>query len=53
MASATLFNSARFIGASFVMSWNQPLEHSPEKWIPVFRRKCDHVRNPEHLSDST
>ena len=29
------------------------LEHFPEKWTPVFRRKCDHVRNLERVSDST
>jgi hypothetical protein len=28
-------------------------EHFPEKWTPVFRRKCDHVRNLERVSDST
>jgi hypothetical protein len=22
------------------------LEHFPEKWAPVFRRKCDQVSNP-------
>src|SRR6266705_638329 len=25
------------------------LEHFPEKWTPVFRRKCDQIRNPERF----
>src|SRR5712692_1200640 len=29
------------------------LEHFPEKWRPVFRRKCDQVRNLERVPDST
>jgi hypothetical protein len=29
------------------------LEHFPEKWTPVFRRKCDHLSNLERCSDST
>jgi hypothetical protein len=24
------------------------LEHFQEKWIPVFRRKCDQTKNLEH-----
>jgi hypothetical protein len=28
------------------------LEHFPEKRVPVFRRKCDQIKNPERLSDS-
>jgi len=28
------------------------LEHFPEKWIPVFRRKCDHVKESRARSDS-
>jgi predicted N-acetyltransferase YhbS len=27
-------------------------EHFPEKWEPVFRRKCDKIKNTECLSDS-
>ena len=27
--------------ASAACGW--PLEHFPEKWTPVFRRKCDHA----------
>jgi hypothetical protein len=23
------------------------LEHFPEKWAPVFRTKCDKIKNPE------
>jgi hypothetical protein len=29
-----------------------PLEHFPEKWAPVFRRKCDKIKKPRALSDS-
>jgi len=29
------------------------LEHFPEKWMPVFRRKCDQVSTSRPLSDST
>src|SRR5216683_1957930 len=29
------------------------LEHFPEKWIPVFRRKCDKLRNLERVANST
>jgi superfamily II DNA helicase RecQ len=28
------------------------LEHFPEKWVPVFRRKCDKIKKPERFSDS-
>ena len=28
-------------------------EHFPEKWTPVFRRKCDQLKKPERVSDST
>src|SRR5262249_46160995 len=31
----------------------QALEHFPEKWMPVFRRKCDQVSTSRPLSDST
>jgi Flp pilus assembly pilin Flp len=27
-------------------------EHFPEKWAPVFRRKCDQRKNPERDGDS-
>jgi len=29
------------------------LEHFPEKWMPVFLRKCDQVSTSRPLSDST
>src|ERR1700674_4140198 len=29
------------------------LEHFPEKWTPVFRRKCDQLKKIERVSDST
>jgi hypothetical protein len=29
------------------------LEHFPEKWTPVFRRKCDQLKKLERVSDST
>jgi hypothetical protein len=35
-----LLNAARGRAASLPRSG---LEHFPEKWTPVFRRKCDHV----------
>jgi len=25
------------------------LEHFPEKWAPVFRRKCDKFKNPDRF----
>jgi hypothetical protein len=28
------------------------LEHFPEKWAPVFRRKCDKIKNLAPFSDS-
>ncbi len=28
------------------------LEHFPEKWVPVFRRKCDQAGNLERVPDS-
>ena len=30
-----------------------PLEHFPEKWTPVFRRKCDQLKKLERVSHST
>src|SRR6266852_2133122 len=29
------------------------LEHFPEKWVPVFRRKCDQLMSLERVSGST
>jgi hypothetical protein len=29
------------------------LKHFPEKWTPVFRRKCDQLKKLERVSDST
>jgi hypothetical protein len=29
------------------------LEHFPEKWPPVFRRKCDQIYKTRALPDST
>jgi len=29
------------------------LEHFQEKWIPVFRRKCDQLKKLERVSDSS
>jgi predicted N-acetyltransferase YhbS len=37
---------------SFVACRDGKAEHFPEKWAPVFRRKCDKIKNPERLSDS-
>jgi NitT/TauT family transport system permease protein/taurine transport system permease protein len=28
------------------------LEHFPEKWMPVFRRNCDHLKKLQHAFDS-
>jgi hypothetical protein len=28
------------------------VEHFPEKWMPVFRRKCDQRKKLERVSDS-
>src|SRR3974390_1762219 len=27
--------------------WRARTEHFPEKWAPVFRRKCDQIKNRE------
>jgi hypothetical protein len=53
LALASNAQTDRIFGYVAVGSRAWPLEHFPEKWTPIFRRKCDQISNlacvPIHL----